>query len=258
MDYFCNVTTIIYVVYLAVHISNCAPLTDGNGISPDELNGNLLEKLGVKLKLPKLQLLGRTIENVEKKIEKICDLHSCAEWTAWQGCDARLGEFGSKFRTRQCGDKTSLCDVNINNRTEKESGICVGVCPNDYNITKNGFCLKLYADLGRSYDTAEQQCKKDGGHLVNIDNEVKYGDVNSMLQGFSKTVRVNGRRKDVSSPWEFTYGSQKSFFKWCSSCPHNGTHQLCLIAYLSSGSVIIDDYTCSVLLYSLCEITQAI
>lgn len=257
MKFMSQVTAIFYVFYVFVDISSCAPLTDGNGIDPEKLDGELLEKIGVKLKLPQLQLLGKTIENVEKKIEeKICDLHPCETWSAWQGCDVRPGQFGSKFRTRRCGINSTTCEMDINSRTEKESAICVGFCPKDYNITKNGYCLKIYADQGRSQDAAEQQCNKDGGHLVNIDNEVKYGDVNSMLQGYTGGVWVDGRRKDVTSPWEFTYGSQKSFFKWCSTCPSNGSSELCFRVYISNGSLVMNDIGCSSTRYTLCELPK--
>ncbi|XP_060579720.1 uncharacterized protein LOC132736581 [Ruditapes philippinarum] len=195
-------------------------------------------EIGMALKLPKLQMIGKTIDNIEKEIEgKLCDLHPCSEWTKWFGCTARVGQFGSKLRTRRCSVNMTSCEIDSNSRTEKEFGICImeKTCPKGYNITKNGFCMKFYADTEVKKDAAEQQCQKDGGHLVNIDSEMKlFEDVSSLLTGFSTNIGIwiDGHRKDASSPWEYTYGSQKTFFKWYPSEPGNGSNDLCLVIAL--------------------------
>jgi hypothetical protein len=201
-------------------------------------------------------MIGKTIDNIEKEVEKICDLHPCSGWTEWFGCTARVGQFGSKFRTRLCSVNMTSCEIDSNSRTEKEFGICIGYCPNGYNITKNGFCMKLYADKRDKRDAAEQQCQKDGGHLVNIDSEMKLEDVSSLLTGFStnKGIWVDGHRKDENSPWEYTYGSQKGFFKWRSGQPDNTSNELCLFIALYSNGVKWFDYKCAQTFYSICEI----
>jgi hypothetical protein len=199
-------------------------------------------------------MIGKTIDNIEKDIEKICELHPCSEWTAWSGCTARVGKFDSKFRTRRCSVNMTTCEIDSNSRTEKEFGICIGHCPNGYNITKNGFCMKLYADKSVKRDAAEQQCQKDGGHLVNIDSEMKLEDVRSLLTGFGSYIWIDGHRKDVSSPWEYTYGSTKGFFKWYSNQPSNRSNDLCLEVKLSSDGVKWYDVICTTTLFSICEI----
>ncbi|XP_060601293.1 uncharacterized protein LOC132754657 [Ruditapes philippinarum] len=96
-------------------------------------------------------------------------------------------------------------------------------CPNGYNLTKNGFCMKFYSDKRSKRDVAKQQCQKDGGHLVNIDSELKYADVSSLLLGWNSKggIWIDGHRKAVSSPWEYTYGSKNGFFKWYPGEPGN-------------------------------------
>ncbi|XP_060579722.1 C-type lectin mannose-binding isoform-like [Ruditapes philippinarum] len=148
------------------------------------------------------------------------------------------------------------CEINSNSQTEKEFGICIGHCPNGYNITKNGFCMKLFADKKVKQNAAEQQCQKDGGHLINIDSEFKLEDVSSLLTGFSidTGIWIDGHRKDVNSPWKYTYGSQKGFFKWYPSQPTNGSNELCLVIALYSHGVKWYDVACTNSYYSMCEI----
>jgi hypothetical protein len=116
--------------------------------------------------------------------------------------------------------------------------------------------MKLYADKYGPKQAAEQQCQKDGGHLVNIDSEMKLEDVSSLLTGFSnRYIWIDGERKDVSSPWEYTYGSQKGFFKWHNNEPSHASDNLCLaITFYRYSGLTWDDVTCSASKYSICEI----
>jgi hypothetical protein len=256
MSCYVKIMALLVILSLIALCINCAPLTDGNGTNAGDLNGKKLMEIGNALKLPKLQMIGKTIDNIEKEVEKICDLHPCSEWTEWFGCTARFGQFGSKFRTRRCSVNMTTCEIDSNSRTEKEFGICIGHCPNGYNITKNGFCMKFYADNTVKKDAAEQQCQKDGGHLINIDSEMKLEDVSSLLTGFSrgKGIWIDGHRKDVSSPWEYTYGSQKTIFKWYPGQPSNTSNSLCLVIALYNNGVRWHDNSCTTLYFSICEI----
>ncbi|XP_045170033.2 type-2 ice-structuring protein-like [Mercenaria mercenaria] len=243
------------VIYTIIQVVQGAPLTNGNVTKPGDLNGEKLIEFGIKLNLPKLQLIGKVIENIEQKIKNLCDLHPCLEWTEWNECNADRGHFGSKFRTRQCSVNMTACEIDAtNSRTEKELGVCIGYCPKDYNMTKNRFCVKVYDDSVRTQDAAEHQCQKDGGHLINVDSEEKYQDVISVIQGLSKAVWIDGRRKDVGSPWEYKYGSQKGFFKWLSGQPGDGSTELCLKLYHPS-TWLWGDNPCTSSYYSVCEIT---
>jgi hypothetical protein len=260
------IVLIVVVVYFCVLCTEGASFTDTNGTKPGELNGKKLRELGMKLKLPKLRMIGKAIENMEIKIEsgieklenetarKICDLNHCLPWTDWSKCSSNIHLFGSKFRTRQCSIDVTTCKVDtFNSKTEKEFGICGGFCPESYNITKNGFCLKLFSDKLRNMAEAELQCQEDSGHLINIDSEIKYDDVGSIMQGFSSSVWIDGKRKDVRSPWTFTYGTQKGFFKWYSGQPSNGSTELCIRVHPYSV-IQWRDHPCNIKFYSICEI----
>ncbi|XP_053386253.1 C-type lectin domain family 10 member A-like [Mercenaria mercenaria] len=264
-----GVTLAFYIVICVTvpYIQGAPTTTDVNGTEPGDMNGKKLMEIGKKLKLPKLRLIGKTIENLELKVDKtlenfekktgrkMCDLNPCMAWTDWSKCSSNPHRFGSKVRTRQCSINKDTCKVDTaNSRTETEFGVCGGFCPKDYNVTKNGFCVKLYSDKTRTQVSAEQQCQDDGGHLMNIDSEEKYEDVSSLLKGFGSYVWIDGRRKDVSSPWEYKYGSQKGFFKWRSGEPDNNSNDLCLFIYLYSGTVFWYDYPCGHTYYALCEI----
>jgi hypothetical protein len=257
----------LFVVYLCILCIEGASITDSNGTKPSELNGKKLRELGMKLKLPKLRMIGKTIENIEVKIEssieklenetaqKICNLNPCLPWTDWSKCSSNIHLFGSKYRTRQCSLDLSTCKVDTTNmKTEKEFGICGGLCPDRYNNTKNGFCLKLFSDKTRNKKEAELQCQDDNGHLVNIDSEIKYEDVGNLMEGFRSYVWIDGYRKDVSSPWAYTYGSQKGFFKWRTNQPSNVSSELCLIVYKYSGGIQWWDNSCNSAYNSICEV----
>jgi hypothetical protein len=237
----------------------CERVSGENGTNDGDLNGEKLMDIGRELRLPMLRIIGKTIDNTERNIEaKLCDLHPCSQWTEWSSCVVRFGQIGWKFRTRQCNVNMTSCEIESTSRTEKKFGICTMDmnCPYDYNITKNGFCMKLVADKYGPKQATEQQCQKDGGHLVNIDSEMKLEDVSSLLTGFrNRYIWIDGERKDVSSPWEYTYGSQKRFFKWYTNEPSNGSHDLCLaITFYRYFGLTWDDVTCSDSKYSICEI----
>ena len=265
----------LVILNLILQISSSTPVSDGNSTDPSDLNGKKLMEIGKKLNLPKLQMIGRTIENAENEIgakieqnleakieeklkAKICDLHPCSDWSEWSGCTARAGQFGSKSRTRRCSINTTTCEIDSNSKIEKEFGICIKYCPEGYNLTKNDFCLKFVADKQMSKDEAEKECQKDGGHLVNIDSEVKYEDVTSIVTGFSINVGiwVDGRRKDVSSPWKYTYGSLKGFFKWFPGYPQNNSNYICLAVVWYENGVKFFDTECTNTYYHICEIVK--
>ncbi|XP_060575552.1 lithostathine-2-like [Ruditapes philippinarum] len=253
---------LLFILSATVLCINSAPLADENGINAGDLNGENLMEFGKKLKLPALQMIGKTIDNMEKEIDvQICALHPCSEWTEWSGCTARFGQFGSKFRTRRCNVNMTSCEIESNSRAEKEFEICIMdmACPNGYNLTKNGYCMKFDAVKQVTKTVAEQQCQKDGGHLLNIDSELKYKDVIGHLNGFSTAgIWIDGHRKDVNSPWKYTYGSQKGFFKWLSGQPDNNSDELCLVIVFSSGDITWRDVTCTYSFYSICEITKTL
>jgi hypothetical protein len=116
------------------------------------------------------------------------------------------------------------------NIPEKETDVCEGVCPPNYNRTANGFCLKLYSTPANR-DDAEAMCKTSGGSLIHIDKDAKYDDVKALLTAYDEKqdLHIDGRRKNTSSPWEYSYGSKSDYFYWYPGHPSKGTTSLCLM-----------------------------
>jgi hypothetical protein len=116
------------------------------------------------------------------------------------------------------------------NIPEKETDVCEGICPPNYNRTANGFCLKLVSTPANR-DDAEAICKTSGGTLININKDGKYDDVKALLTAYDEkqNLHIDGRRKNTSSPWEYSYASESGYFHWYPGYPKTeGTH-LCLI-----------------------------
>ncbi|XP_060589342.1 uncharacterized protein LOC132744600 [Ruditapes philippinarum] len=200
----------VLIVIVTMGISS-ASLTKSNGTAAEDINGKMLLKLGRTLGKPIITLLGMAIRNLEHFRSP------CYDWTQWSRCGAiRGGYIATRRRTRKCGRYKSRDKLT----TETDIGICEGFCPNDYNVTANGFCVKLYDEV-TTFDLAEKQCQADGGHVINIESELKYGDVKKLMQGFQRFVYIDGRRKDTSSKWLTVNGSQKEFFKWAPGEPDN-------------------------------------
>ncbi|XP_053385825.1 uncharacterized protein LOC123538569 [Mercenaria mercenaria] len=208
-----------------------APMADNEESLSQDLNGDALQEMGTDYDKPLLQLIGKAIEQLESKInDKICDLHPCSEWEEWTGCFAHVNDFGAKFRTRECGVNYKACDSDTKAKTE-ETEICHGYCPDDYNITNSGYCVKLYRGMQTTREEAERQCESDGGHLVNIDCMRKYKDVKGVIdkEWFTSQFWVDGLRSNDSSTWEYGYGSAEGFFNWYPGEPSNGEGESCLV-----------------------------
>lgn len=228
--------------FFMLHEALAAPTTDGQ--ESGNLNGKLLIEIGNKVHSPLLRLIGKTFKNIENNIkesvrseksviDEICRLHPCSQWSEWSKCDATaLGEFGSQTRIRSCELNTTLCKRNGDIRDEYDYKICESTCPDDYSFTNHGFCLKLYADLKKSRDDAEEICRKDKGHLVNVDSFEKVHDVNETLEKQSYTndkLWIDGRRYVQGGPWEYGYKpSDPSFTFWGNDDPDNGASDLCM------------------------------
>ncbi|XP_060555604.1 snaclec 5-like [Ruditapes philippinarum] len=173
--------------------------------------------MGMKLRLPNIRMIGKAIENIEVKIES--SIEKLENETARKICD--LNPCLPWTSWSKCSSNIHLFGSNDKTRNKKE---------------------------------AELQCQDDNGHLVNIDSEIKYEDVKNLMEGFRSYVWIDGYRKDVSSPWAYTYGSQKGFFKWQTNQPSNGSSELCLIGYRYSGGIQWLDNNCNSAYYSICEV----
>lgn len=73
------------------------------------------------------------------------------------------------------------------------------------------------------------------------------------MEGFRSNVWIDGYRKDVSTPWTYTYGSQKGFFKWFSGQPSNASNELCL-GILKKSAIQWFDNPCTNAFHSICEV----
>ncbi|XP_053374793.1 uncharacterized protein LOC123534898 [Mercenaria mercenaria] len=223
----------------------CDTEIESKGTAGKDIDGQTLIEMGRRLNKPILTILGMAITN----------LHRCSEWTQWTECDVtREYYFGTRNRSRECElDKASSGKAR---KEETDLGICEGgvegkgFCRKDYNMTTNGFCIKLYV-TPKYHDDAEMVCQEDGGFLINIDSDLKYADVKSILNGFLTNVNIGGRRKDSTSQWEYKYGSSSGYFKWFSSSyPMKIDSYLCL----AMQNYLWYNLSCSTKFPFLCEI----
>ncbi|XP_053385716.1 snaclec coagulation factor IX/factor X-binding protein subunit A-like [Mercenaria mercenaria] len=111
---------------------------------------------------------------------------------------------------------------------------CVTFFPIDYTVTKYGFCLKFYAGP-KTWDDAEAVCRNDGGHLVNVDSEIKAHTVNMTLVAnslsgtYANLVWIDGRRSVQGGAWSYGYEStDSSFVYWGDDDPDNKPSDLCM------------------------------
>jgi hypothetical protein len=113
---------------------------------------------------------------------EMCRLHPCSEWSEWSNCDAiHQSEFEGHTRRRTCGLNTTYCKHFSEPTNVTDTRLCERVCPKDYTATSHGFCLKFYDKERLARDDAEKVCQGDGGHLVNVDSEMKVQNVNETI-----------------------------------------------------------------------------
>ena len=55
---------------------------------------------------------------------------------------------------------------------EDDYSFCERRCPEHYNMTSEGCCLKLSLEKKNNADT-ETQCESDGGYIINFDSDQK-------------------------------------------------------------------------------------
>ncbi|XP_045163639.2 uncharacterized protein LOC123527961 [Mercenaria mercenaria] len=209
------------IVFSALFVEiNSSSVLKSNGTSGKELNPQTLIAFGRETNDSLVTMIGKVIENY----------HMCTAWSQWTECGAtRADFFSARTRRRHC-----VKDKSRNGRrTEIETGVCEGgllnVCPRSYNMTVNGFCIKLYT-TEKTHNEAENVCKNDGGFLINIDSDPKYFDVKAILisNDMKGHVHIDGRRKNASSQWEYSYGSRSGYFHWYSGYPTTRADHLCL------------------------------
>ncbi|XP_053381350.1 uncharacterized protein LOC128549112 [Mercenaria mercenaria] len=240
-----NLRIVFFIIYIMISEKvHCTSLIESNGTAAKDIDGKLLLNLGRQLNKPMITLLGMAIRNLE-------NLHPCDDWTQWSDCGTiNKGFISTRKRTRLCGKNQYSPVKNETKTTATDISICEGFCPKDYNMTANGFCVKLYVSR-KTFDDAEKQCREDGGHVINIDSTMKNKDVKAVTQGFSNAIFIDGQRKDSSSPWLAMNGSEKKFFNWNSGEPDSS---LCI--YLHYANSYWYDSTCTTTRPFVCEIEQ--
>ncbi|XP_053388472.1 snaclec stejaggregin-A subunit alpha-like [Mercenaria mercenaria] len=210
--------TITFIIILQSFVGlKCSNVMKSNGTAGKDLDAQMLIALGRKMNKPLLTIIGKAIENH----------HLCTTWSKWTTCGATsIDFFSTRNRTRKCAlDRSRNYGI-----PEAQTGVCEGICPAEYNMTADGFCMKHYTTK-KSRDDAVRVCKDDGAFLVNIDSDSKYEVVKTILvaNDEKQSLHIDGRRKNSTSQWEYTYGSRSDFFHWYSGYLNTGANNLCLM-----------------------------
>jgi hypothetical protein len=265
----------IVVLMLTSNIIIClygAPLEES--IINKDLTGQDLIKMGNSLNKPLLSLLGATFVKTEQKNKELsdniaiaknnlqdelnkltlelCKETQCAAWTGWSRCSAyTTGTFGARTRSRKCGGSPSICSTLSEETVETDNQICQGIC--NHIFTGNKFCIKLYKSVKKTRKDALEVCHEDGGHLMNMNSELKLKDVNEYFTNisFSSDVWIDGTRTLPNGDWKYEYVSDDSKFSiWQSGEP--GSTEACKVYKYTNrkwyGRLCTDNY------YFLCEI----
>lgn len=226
----------------------------GENVANNSVDGKNLVDIGRKVDKPILSLLGTVIINLEDKYyslkdkyskisDKLCLLRTCNDWTEWSQCETSMhgGQFGIQKRNRMCDGNTKICKGDSSSEVQTESTICEQMCPNHYNSTYRGHCLKMYVNQKNRSD-AENTCRLDGGHLVNIDSMRKVRDVQELLREHSVNssgLWIDGIRSEGSHEWKYNVQPlDPTFTYWdvAQGEPHLSSEQLCKVFYFGMTS----------------------
>jgi hypothetical protein len=208
-------TTSLGVLLLCMQIPYIESTTNPDG--NDTFDGQYLVEMGNKIGSSELQMIGRTILNLESKIkstirsevvQELCRLHTCTDWGVWSKCEVALNGFGSRKRSRECGFKTVPCNQEDVLKTEYDFEICQTKihknCPNGFTKTEHGLCLKMHKNnLYRQ--NAENVCRREKGHLVQINSEIAMKDIDHFIAekygvGWGWWW-IDGLRSEQGGPW---------------------------------------------------------
>lgn len=202
--FFCGLLTI-----------TCGLRMDSNNVTNDDMLNSVI---------------GKHLENSILRVNKnltvnalkfICRLLPCSDWSAWSDCGDVVGRYGTEQRSRQCGYNLSKVCEEHNAGMDTESRTCaidIPWCPVHYVYTRNGFCVKMYDSVVKSWYDAQINCETDGGHLVNIDNKMVSDDIDETFRDTevaSIYAWIDGIRRVPYKDWEFRSGSVKpKFSNW--------------------------------------------
>lgn len=229
---------------------------------PDDiLDGSAIVAVGAALNNPLVKFIGKAFKNIENyvktKLQDIdCRVPSCLNWSKWTSCVHIKGNFGIQNRSRLCGrtEKDEKCFPSFkaeNNDTDYETRLCEldrtpdikpeernRKCSFGYNITEHGFCVKYFAE-SVSWITAQSNCEKDGGNLINIDSETKSNDIAKLLDDMpaGTIILIDGIRKSPESEWEYNSGiMMPTFSNWGKNEPNAKDFPNCRYVQKETGA----------------------
>ncbi|XP_053386250.1 uncharacterized protein LOC128550704 [Mercenaria mercenaria] len=191
-----------------------------------------------------------------------CRPHNCTEWGVWSRCNAiDRNALGNSTRSRRCDFPSTLCEQYLESKDEFESKVCENICPNAYTTTTHGYCFKIFA-LVYTRDAAEATCRKDGGHLANVDSELAMQDLNNFIlksYGNKGFYWIDGHRSVQAGSWEYGYTPENSNFTiWGDNEPTNGPYDLCRryqwMNYNGTKAWRMRDLSCKITAWFLCQI----
>lgn len=197
--------------------------------------------------------VGKHLENSVKKVynkmssnamKLICRMLPCSDWSAWSVCGSVVGRRGTRSRTRECGyNVLELCKENDSGYDQETHNCMIYIpwCPLNYVYTRNGFCIKLYNDVFKSWYDAQIHCESDGGHLVNIDTQMLSNDIDESFDDtdlLSVYAWIDGIKRLPGTQWEFKSGLKKpKFTNWYGGHPKEENYPNCKCVIRSGDEV---------------------
>jgi hypothetical protein len=98
--------------------------------------------------------------------------------------------------------------------------------------------MLLKKSVKKTQKDAREECHKDGGHLMNIDSQLKLNDVHGYFTNisFSDYVWLDGTRTLPNGDWKYEYGGDGSKFSIWTSGEPGGTDDCKIYNILSIAS----------------------
>jgi len=280
---------LIFLAFLAAICVATATSDEEDENEDAYLTADFLIDLGFKHGDTTMQMLGAAFRDIEETLtakilnreiaefqgmmtadnktlqDSTCGLLECSQWSAWSTCShsPRFLGFGVASRNRSCGVNGTFCTYPAeSNRNETQTRVCnhnsplPKTCPSNYqtvSVRSDVFCL-MYVGRSLSHNMATDNCRSEAGELVNVNTRAKARALQQVIgpgssNSLGTTVWINGERRSVGSPWEFTYGTAPDFDNWNGGEPSNGSTELCKVAFPRFWF----DRSCSNTYLSVCE-----
>ena len=128
---------------------------------------------------------------------------------------------------------------------------CVTSCGGEW-LENGGHCyLWSEKELRKSWEDAEEFCKREGGHLASVTSEAsnEYIYKEKKRRGLS-SLWIGGTDQEEEGVWKWSDGSPWNFTEWAKDEPTNRSDEHCLQQY--SVSKDWKDYECSLKKHFVC------